>query len=84
MTPSVRVSLAGDDHCAWPGLPAQGRSGADAFPATILPLLTVDGIDDLGIGESRATLLDLCVVEIEELIEPRQELGPGLSCHGVL
>lgn len=36
---------------------------------------TVDAIDDLGISIPAAALLYLCVLEVEEVIEPREELG---------
>ena len=41
--------------------------------------LTIDGVYNLAVGGSCATLLDLGVVDLEELVEPGNELCAGLS-----
>jgi hypothetical protein len=35
---------------------------------------TIDRIEDLAIGRAGSALLDLGIVDLEELIEPRKEL----------
>jgi hypothetical protein len=35
---------------------------------------TVDGVEDLAVGRAGAALLDLCVVELEQVVEPAEEL----------
>lgn len=37
-------------------------------------MLTVDGVKNLAVGAARAALLDLCVVDLEELVEPCEQI----------
>lgn len=35
---------------------------------------TIDRVEDLTVGTARATLLDLCVVELEKLVKPGKQV----------
>ena len=41
--------------------------------------LTVDGVDDLTVCRSSATLFDLRVVKLEELVDPVNQVRPGFA-----
>ena len=43
---------------------------------------TVDGVDDLAVGGAGAALLDLCVVELQEVVDPSQQICARDGGHG--
>ena len=43
---------------------------------------TVDGVDDLAVGGAGAALLDFCVVELEELVDPSEQVCARDGSHG--
>ena len=47
--------------------------------ASNMRLRTVDRVHDLAVGTSGPALLDLGVVDLQELVQPREQFGPGLS-----